>query len=184
MTFIKKFESLKKKVSALNASDIEGKIAMQVNMVDEDCGGAFYIEAENGTLTVEPYDYNDRTVMLTLKAADFVALIDKKAALGDYVANGEVTVEGDYSHAEKIFNLKKTAAKKATKKAPAKKAAEKKEPAKTEKVSEKKATVKAEKTVEKKEPAKTEKAVEKKEAAKAEKKTAASTSKTSKTTKK
>ena len=172
MTFIKKFESIKKKLSALNASEIDSKIAMQVNMVDEDCGGAFYIEAENGTLTVEPYDYNDRTVMLTLKAADIVALIDKKAALGDYVANGEVSVEGDYSHAEKIFNLKKIAAKKTTKKAPAKKAAEKKAPAKTEK------------TVEKKEPAKTEKAVEKKEAAKAEKKTAASTSKTSKTTKK
>ena len=60
MTFIKKFESIQKKISAFNASKAEEKIAMQVNMVDEDCGGAFYIEIADGALKIEPYDYNDR----------------------------------------------------------------------------------------------------------------------------
>lgn len=133
MTFVKKFESIKKKIAAQDASLINEKIAMQVNMVDEDCGGAFYIEVENGALSVEPYDYNDRTVMLTLRAADFVALVDKKASLEDLVESGNVSVDGNWEHAQLIFSLKKIAAKKTTKKAPAKKAAEKKTTVKTEK---------------------------------------------------
>lgn len=120
MTFIKKFESIQKKISAFDASSAKEKIAMQVNMVDEDCGGAFYIEIADGVLKVEPYDYNDRTVMLTLKAADFVALADKKATLEELVALGNITVEGNYEHAKAVFELKKPAAKR-TRKAPAKK---------------------------------------------------------------
>ena len=120
MTFIKKFESIQKKISAFDASKAEEKIAMQVNMVDEDCGGAFYIEIADGALKIEPYDYNDRTVMITLKAADMVALTDKKASLEELVASGDVTVEGNFDHAKAVFELKKPAAKR-TRKTPAKK---------------------------------------------------------------
>lgn len=115
MTFIKKFESIKKKFDGLDASTVENKIAMQVNMVDEDCGGAFYVEAENGVLNVEPYDYNDHTVMLTLKAADIIALVGKKATLDSLTESGDVTVEGNYAHALAIFDLKKKPVKRAPK---------------------------------------------------------------------
>lgn len=179
MTFIKKFESIKKKIGAFDASALEGKIAMQINMVDEDCGGAFYVEASEGILSVEPYDYNDRTVMLTLKAADIVALVDKKASLDDLVAAGEVTVEGNYDHAKAIFELKKPVAKKTTKKAPAKK--EEKAEVKVEKATEPKEKKTAEKAEAKavKAPAKKEsKAV--KATAKKETKVAEKTTKTTK----
>ena len=138
MTFIKKFESIKKKIAAFDGSATEGKIAMQVNMVDEDCGGAFYVEIIDGAISVEPYDYNDRTVMLTLKAADIVALVDKKASLADLVESGDVTVEGNYDHAVEVLALKKPAVKRT------KKTSEKKEtaPAK-EKTSAKKETAPA-----------------------------------------
>ena len=153
MTFIKKFESIKKKVGAFDASAIQEKIAMHVNMTDEDCGGAFYIETENGVLNVEPYDYRDHTVMITLKAADLVSLVDKKSTLDVLASNGKVFVEGDYSHAQKIFELKKPAAKRTTKKTvakkseekPAAKAEEKKTVKRSAKTTEAKATKKQEK---------------------------------------
>ena len=149
MTFIKKFESVKKKIAVFDASATEGKIAMQVNMVDEDCGGAFYVEIIDGAISVEPYDYNDRTVMLTLKAADIVALVDKKASLADLVESGDVTVEGNYDHAVEVLALKKTVVKRT------KKTSEKKEtaPAKEKTSAKKESTPAKEKTSAKKETA-------------------------------
>ena len=164
MTFIKKFESIKKKIAAFDASSVQGKIAMQVNMVDEDCGGAFYVEITDGTISVEPYDYNDRSVMLTLKAADMVALVDKKASLGDLVESGDVTVEGNYDHAVEVLALKKPVAKR------------------TKRPSEKKETAPAkEKTAVKKEtaPAKEKTTVKKESTPAKEKKTTKKTSKKS-----
>ena len=105
MTFIKKFESFRKKFIGADTSDVDGKIAVQVNLTDEDCGGAFYIEAEKGMLNVEPYDYHDNTAMITLSAEDFEALADKNAELSELCTRGRVIIDGDFSHAEKIFAL-------------------------------------------------------------------------------
>ena len=165
MTFIKKFELIKKKIASFDASAIEEKIAMQVNMVDDDCGGAFYIETENGTLSIEPYDYNDRTVMLTLKAVDITALADKKASIDELVAGGDVTVEGNIDHARAIFMLKKPAAKRSAKKTGDKavKTAETKTEKKTVKKAEKPSSKSSNKIAEKKETKTTSKTAKKAE---------------------
>ena len=93
MTFIKKFEALRKKFIGADTTPLESKIAMQVNMTDEDCGGTFYIEADKGMLSVEPYDYYDHTVMITLSADDFAALADKKESLAELCERGRVMLE-------------------------------------------------------------------------------------------
>lgn len=142
MTFIKKFEAIRKKFIGADTTPLESKIAMQVNMNDDDCGGTFYIEADKGMLSVEPYDYYDHTVMITLSSEDFIALADKKAALGELCERGRVMLEGDFSHAEAVFAIVPEKAKKSTKtsvtksansapkKRTAKKPAEKNAPAK------------------------------------------------------
>lgn len=105
MTFIKEFEAIRKKFIGADSTPLESKIAMQVNMTDEDCGGTFYIEADKGMLSVEPYDYYDHTVMITLSSEDFFALTDKKAALGELCERGRVMLEGDFAHAEAVFAI-------------------------------------------------------------------------------
>ena len=122
MTFIKKFEALRKKFIGADTTPLESKIAMQVNMTDEDCGGTFYIEADKGMLSVEPYDYYDHTVMITLSADDFAALADKKESLAELCERGRVMLEGDFSHAEAIFAIVPQKPKRATKPRTAKKA--------------------------------------------------------------
>lgn len=122
MTFIKKFEALRKKFIGADTTPLESKIAMQVNMTDEDCGGTFYIEADKGMLSVEPYDYYDHTVMITLSADDFAALADKKESLAELCERGRVMLEGDFSHAEAIFAIVPQKPKRAAKPRTAKKA--------------------------------------------------------------
>ncbi len=141
MTFIKKFEALRKKFIGADTTPLESKIAMQVNMTDEDCGGTFYIEADKGMLSVEPYDYYDHTVMITLSADDFAALADKKESLAELCERGRVMLEGDFSHAEAVFAIAVQKPKRATKPRTAKKADDtEKKPVK--KTTEKKAAAK------------------------------------------
>lgn len=144
MTFIKKFEALRKKFIGADTTPLESKIAMQVNMTDEDCGGTFYIEADKGMLSVEPYDYYDHTVMITLSAGDFAALADRKESLAELCERGRVMLEGDFSHAEAVFAIVPQKAKKAASKPrAAKKTAEKPEKkTAAKKTAEKKTTAK------------------------------------------
>ena len=175
MTFEKKFDSLKKSFAKADTKKFTESFAFQINMTDEDCGGAFYVAFINGNYAVEPYDYVDRTALITGSAADVAKLAKGTVA---------VTVEGNADQVAMFAaSFKKPAAKKAaTKKAPAKKAeakVEKKaEPAKkvekkaepAKKVEAKKVEAKVEAKVEKKaEPAK-KPAAKKAPAKKAEKK--------------
>ncbi len=170
MTFQKKFESLQKSFAKADTKKFTESFAFQINMTDEDCGGAFYVAFINGNYAVEPYDYVDRTALITGSAADVAKLAKGTVA---------VTVEGNADQVAMFAaSFKKPAAKKpAAKKAPAKKAeakVEKKaEPAKkVEKKAEpaKKVEAKVEAKVEKKaEPAK-KPAAKKAPAKKAEKK--------------
>lgn len=142
MTFIEKFESLKKKLMKADVSKLTEQFAFQVNMTDEDCGGIFYIAYINGVFAVEPYDYCDRTALLTGLSADIAKLSSGKVA---------VQVEGNMGQVEMLAKAyekppvkRKTVTKKKPAAAKAAKPAAKKETAvKTEAP----AAKKAEKTV-------------------------------------
>ena len=145
MTFIAKFEAIKKKYANPDLSKLTESFAIQVNLTDEDCAGAFYIAYINGEFAVEPYDYHDHTAMITTDAKTFEGFIGGKNEVSD------MTVEGNEEHVKAIALViekkkaapKKPAAKKSTEKKPAeKKPATKKAPAK--KTAAKKAEVKAE----------------------------------------
>ncbi len=121
MTFEKKFETLKKSLIKADTKKFTEGFAFQVNITDEDCAGAFYIAFVNGEYSVEPYDYKDRTALLT-GAADDVAKLAKGTVA--------VSVEGNVGQVEMYAaSFKKPAAKKAPAKKPA---AKKAEPAKKE----------------------------------------------------
>lgn len=140
MTFIAKFEAIKKKYAKPDLAKLNENFAIQVNLTDEDCGGAFYIAYINDNFAVEPYDYHDHTAMITTDAKTFEGFIGGKKGISD------MTIEGNEEHVKAIalvIEKKKPAAKKATtKKASEKKTAEKKTA--TKKTTAKKAEVKAE----------------------------------------
>lgn len=117
MTFEKKFESLKKSLIKADTQKFTESFAFQVNIIDEDCGGAFYIAYVNGEYAVEPYDYKDRTALIIGSAADIAKLAKGIVA---------VSVEGNVSQVEMLASCFK---KPVAKKSPAKKAAPAKKPA-------------------------------------------------------
>ena len=117
MDFIKKFEKLKKSFEKAVTTGINETFAIQVNMTDDDCGGAFYISYIDGILSVEPYDYRDHTAMITAKSADFEKLIGRKIDLEKAVSEGKIDIEGNGEHIKLMTELfpepaKKTAVKK------------------------------------------------------------------------
>ncbi len=143
MTFEQAFSKIKAKFDGADLKKLTTDFAIQVNMTDEDAGGAFYIQSADGKLFVEPYDYRDNTADVTLKRADLVKILDKKIDIQKAVDAGTIYVNGnvaDFALAVSVIKAaakkpaaKKTPAKKAEPKAAAKKAApkaEKKAPAK------------------------------------------------------
>ena len=153
MDFIEKFAKIKKKFDKINSSKLAEDIAIQVNMVDDDCGGAFYISNINDIFSVEPYDYHDYTAMITAKAADFEKLIGRKLELEKALADGIIAVDGSIAHVTAIVELfpkteKKTPKKTAVKKEKAPKAEKKAEVKKAEKPAEPKKAEKKEKPAE------------------------------------
>ncbi|MBQ0014290.1 MAG: SCP2 sterol-binding domain-containing protein [Oscillospiraceae bacterium] len=150
MTFIEQFEALKKKALKLNTASLPQDLAIQINMIDEDCGGAFYIANIGGNFAVEPYDYHDHTAMLTATADTFAKILSGKLDATDAYFRGILQIQGSLDHAQALANLTK----KTEKKAPAKKPAAKKAPAKKAVAPAKKAAPAAKKTAAKKPAAK------------------------------
>lgn len=176
MTYEKIFETTKKTIMKSDVSNIEGHLAIQVDIVGEG-EGAFYIELKDKQLFVEPYEYYDHDCKFIVSGDDFIKMVNGKLDPVLAYTTGKLKVEGSTDKAlefknivdavkkqEKKASKAKTAAAKAEKKPAAKKTAAKK-PAAEKKAEEKPAE-------EKKAPAK--KTAAKKPAAKktvAEKKT-------------
>lgn len=131
MTYEEIVAYTKTKLADVDLSDNKGHLAVQVNITGEG-EGAFYIELNDSTAVVEPYEYFDRDVVLTASADVFMAIVDgKKDAVGAYLG-GDLKVEGSLDKASGFGSLLKKGKKKAEKaeKKTAKKAAVRKTAAK------------------------------------------------------
>ncbi|MBE6880297.1 MAG: SCP2 sterol-binding domain-containing protein [Ruminococcaceae bacterium] len=158
MTYEKIFETTKKTIMKSDVSNIEGHLAVQVDIVGEG-EGAFYIELKDKQLFVEPYEYYDFDCKIVAGADDFLKIVNGKLDPVAALTDGTIRVEGDADKAaqfksiidavKKTRKTTKSTAAKTEKKPAAKKPAAKKT---TAKAAEKKAEEKP--VAEKKAPAK------------------------------
>ena len=151
MNYEKLVQTVKAAFENADASAVKEHVAIQFNVTGE-AEGAFYLEANEGKIAVEPYEYFDRDVIVTADGDVIADIAEGKLGIEKAYLTGKIKAEGNLG---KALLLKDVKVKKAAKKAPAKKA-EAKAPAKA---AEKKAPAK--KAPAKKAPAK--KAAEKKE---------------------
>ena len=131
MDFITKFGKIKEKFEKIDTSSLTYDFAIQVNMTDEDCGGAFYIANIDGVFSVEPYDYVDNTAMVTSLSSDFERLIGRRIGFDTALNSGKIVIEGNTEHVKTVTELfpkpvRKPVAKKEEPKAEVKKPAAKK----------------------------------------------------------
>lgn len=107
MTFIEKFNQIKKKYGKIDESKLTENFAVQVEMTDEDCGGIFYIANMGAPFAVEPYDYYDNTASIKVSSKVLENILSCKANPMDEFFAGNIQVEGDISHALMVVELMK-----------------------------------------------------------------------------
>ncbi|MBR4182951.1 MAG: SCP2 sterol-binding domain-containing protein [Lachnospiraceae bacterium] len=136
------YEELVSKVAKVydgaQAPEVSEHLAIQFD-ISEEAAGAFYIEIAGGEVTVAPYDYMDRDVLVASTAEAIIDVLNGKKDIFTAIEEGTVTVTGD---AQKVELLKKVEKKRATKAAPVKKAAKKTDKPAAKKTSAKKSTSK------------------------------------------
>lgn len=119
MTYEEIFSRSKELILAHDTSNLDGHLAVQVDIIGEG-EGAFYIELLEGKVYVEPYEYHDRDCKLILSGEDFIAICDGSLDGVRAFTNGKMKVEGDIDKALKLSEIMKSVR-------AAEKAAEKKE---------------------------------------------------------
>lgn len=107
MTFIEKFNQLKKKYGKIDESKLTENFAVQVELTDEDCGGIFYVANMNTPFAVEPYDYYDNTASIKISSKVLESLLSCKSDPMEEFFAGNIQVEGDISHALMVVELMK-----------------------------------------------------------------------------
>lgn len=104
MTFAEVFADLKAKFMEADISDIHEHLAYQFNITGE-AGGIFYVEAKDGVLSVEPYEYYDRDAMFTASPEVFSKIAEGKLDPIFAFTTQKLKVEGNIDKALKLKDL-------------------------------------------------------------------------------
>ena len=100
-----------------DASGIKEHLAVQYNITGEG-EGAFYMEVKDGRIDVQPYDYNDRDILVTADARTLLDMMSGKLDIVKAYLTHRITAEGELGKADilkKIINNGKKAEKAAAK---------------------------------------------------------------------
>lgn len=81
-------------------------LAVQVNIKDAD-PGVLYVEIKNHNVSVEPYDYHDKSCGITISMDNFNKLLDGKLDAVKAFLTGKLHVDGSVDKALEFSNLLK-----------------------------------------------------------------------------
>lgn len=73
-------------------------LAVMVTLTGKN-GGVFYVEVKDGKVSVEPYEYNDRSCEIIMTAENFVKFFDGKLGTVAAYTLGKLKVNGDLGKA-------------------------------------------------------------------------------------
>ena len=121
MTYEELVAKLQSAYGKHDASKIKDHLAIQFNVRGE-ADGALYLEILDGKIYVEPYEYYDRDILVTISAENLIAMAEDRLDVLDAYNNGLLTAEGDLGKAlllkdvvvKKEDEPKKTVAEKVT----------------------------------------------------------------------
>ncbi|MCR4902971.1 MAG: SCP2 sterol-binding domain-containing protein [Butyrivibrio sp.] len=102
MTYDDIVRDAKKAIEAIDYSKVNDHLAVEVD-VEGEGEGAFYIEFENGTAKVEPFNYFDRDVLVRGNADAILDVLNGRHTLVD--VKDKVMWEGNISKAAVLKEL-------------------------------------------------------------------------------
>lgn len=103
MTYEEIFAKSKELVLKSDVSNIDGHLAIQVNIEGEG-NGIFYIELKDRKLYIEPYEYYDRDCKFTMTAKNFLKLVNGELDAVLAFTLGKLKIDGSI---EKALEFKK-----------------------------------------------------------------------------
>lgn len=104
MTYADFFAEIKEKFMETDISDITEHLAYQFNITGE-AEGIFYVEAKEGKIYVEPYEYYDRDAMFTCEAKTLRKIADGKLDPILAVTMQKLKVEGNIDKALRLKEI-------------------------------------------------------------------------------
>lgn len=107
MTYEQVVEKVKAKYAQADASSVSETTAIQVNLNGKNTQGVFYIEAKDGKVNVEPYDYHDNKAVVTVNPTNLLKILDGKMNPVVAYTTGKVSVDGDAGAVLKLIELAK-----------------------------------------------------------------------------
>ena len=106
MTFQEYFQQVKDRFMGADVSNVADPTRIQINITGE-AAGTFYVEIKGGKLAIEPYDYHDRDVEITISSENFQKLIDGKLDPVAAFTFGKLKAQGDLGKALELKKLLK-----------------------------------------------------------------------------
>ena len=79
---------------------------IQINLTGQ-AAGTFYVEIKGGNLAIEPYEYRDRDVEITISSENFQKLIEGKLDPVAAFTFGKLKAQGDLGKALELKKLLK-----------------------------------------------------------------------------
>ena len=107
MTYEQVVAKVKAKYENTDASSVNGTLAIQVNLLGKNVEGVFYIEAKDGRVNVEPYDYHDNKAVVTVAPTNLMKILEGKMDPIIAYTTGKVSVSGDPSAVLTLIKLAK-----------------------------------------------------------------------------
>ena len=105
MTYEQIVSKVKAKYADADASSLSGTVAIQINLTGKNVEGIFYIEAKDGKVNVEPYDYHDNKAIVTVAPTNLLKILDGKLKPAIAYATGRVSVDGDVNAVLQLIDL-------------------------------------------------------------------------------
>ncbi len=107
MTYEQVVAKVKAKFQDVDASAIDGVVALQINLEGKSTNGIFYIEVKDHKVNVEPYEYYDRHAIVTVNPTNLLKLVEGKLDPIEAYTKGKVTIDGDAGAVLTVINLAK-----------------------------------------------------------------------------
>ena len=107
MTYEQVVAKIKDKFVDADASKIDGVVALQINLEGKNTQGIFYIEVKDHSVNVEPYDYIDRSALVTINPTNLMKLVDGKLTLAKAISTDKIAIEGSEDAVKTVLSLVK-----------------------------------------------------------------------------
>ena len=101
MTFEGLFTDAKDRLIQADVSKFSGTAAFEIRVYGE-AAGVFYVEIKDGSISVMPYDYHDRSALITLSGETLAEICSGELDPRIAFAVGRVKVQGDFSKVERF----------------------------------------------------------------------------------